>query len=183
MHQSGLVFPAVHTYPDSLTISTGSTWNDLIKWLNVNHHEALGSFRDFFILCLLKPVKLFFIKLPWPAVILFFSALGYALGGWRLALLTAVVFGFIALGGYWKQGMLSLYLVFLGVIAAMLIGAPIGIWAALNRRVDRVVTVVIDTLQTLPTFVYLIPVVMLWATGEFPAYVAIVIYAVLPAIR
>ena len=177
------VFPAVHTYPDSLTISTGSTWNDLIKWLNVNHHEALGGFRDFFILYLLKPVKLFFIKLPWPAVILFFTALGYALGGGRLALLTAAVFGFIALGGYWKQGMLSLYLVFLGVIAAMLIGAPIGIWAALNRRVDRVVTVVIDTLQTLPTFVYLIPVVMLWATGEFPAYVAIVIYAVLPAIR
>ena len=178
-----LVFPAIHTYPSSLTISTGDTWNDFINWLNVNHHEPLGAFRDFFIIYLLKPVKLFFIKLPWPGVILVATTLAYALAGWRLALLTVALLGYIALSGYWKQGMFSLYLVFLAVIAAMLIGGPIGVWAALNRRVDKVVTVVIDTLQTLPTFVYLIPVVMLWATGEFPAYVAIVVYAVLPAIR
>ena len=177
------VFPALHTYPRTLTISTGDFWNEFIKWLNVNHHEPLGAFRDFFIIYLLKPVKLFFIKLPWPGVIAVLSALAYALAGWRLAVLTFCLLGYIAVSGYWKQGMFSLYLVTLAVIAAMLIGGPIGIWAALNRRVDRVVTVIIDTLQTLPTFVYLIPVVMLWATGEFPAYVAIVVYAVLPAIR
>ena len=179
----GPFVPVVKSFPDTLTISTGDVWNDVVKWLNVNHHETIGGFRDFFIIHLLKPVKLFFIRLPWPAVILVFVTLGYALGGWRLALLAGLLFTGIALSGYWKQAMISLYLATLGVIVSMLIGGPIGVAAALNRRVDRVVTVIIDTLQTLPTFVYLLPVVMLFATGEFPAFVAIVMYAVLPAIR
>ena len=175
--------PVVKDFPSALTLSTGDVWNDMVKWLNVNHHESIGDFRDFFIIYLLKPVKLFFIGLPWPAVILVFVALGYALGGWRLAALAGLVLGYIALSGFWKQAMFSLYLAMLGVIFSMLIGGPIGVLAALNQRVDRVVTVVIDTLQTLPTFVYLLPVVMLFSTGDFPAFVAIVMYAILPAIR
>ena len=175
--------PFVKDFPSALTISTGDVWNDLVKWLNVNYHESIGGFRDFFIIYLLKPVKLFFIRLPWPAVILIFVTLGYALGGWRLAALAAAVLCFIALSGFWKQAMISLYLAMLGIVFSMLIGGPIGVLAALNQRVDRVVTVIIDTLQTLPTFVYLLPVVMLFSTGDFPAFVAIVMYAVLPAIR
>ena len=175
--------PALHSYPESLTISTGQGWNDFIEWLNMNFYQEIGGLRDFFIIYLLKPVKLFFIKLPWIGVVLLMAALGYALGGIRLAALVAVLLVLIAFSGYWKQAMTSLYLVSVSVVAAMMIGAPIGVWAALDQRVDRVVTVFIDTLQTLPTFVYLIPVVMLFSIGEFPAFVAIVLYAVLPAIR
>ncbi len=175
--------PALHTYPGELTISTGDVWNDAIKWMNVNFHDWISGVRDFFIIYFLKPVKLFFIGLPWIGVILVLSALGYALGGLRLAMLVAVLLALIALSGYWKYAMISLYLVSVSVVASMLIGTPIGILAALHPPVDRVVTIVIDTLQTLPTFVYLIPVVMLFSTGEFPAFVAIVLYAVLPAIR
>ena len=179
----GPFLPALQTYPESLTLSTGNAWNDVVKWLNVNHHEMIGGFRDFFILNLLKPVKLFFIRMPWPATIAVAAALGYALGGWRLSLMTAVLLSLIVMSGYWKQGMTSLYLASLGATVAMLIGGPIGVAAALNHRVDRVITVIIDTLQTLPTFVYLLPVVMLFSSGEFPAFVAIILYAVLPAIR
>lgn len=64
-----------------------------------------------------------------------------------------------------------------------MIGIPIGIWSARNERVHRVVQVCIDTLQTLPSFVYLIPVVMLFRVGDFAAMLAIVAYAVAPAIR
>ena len=98
-----LLVPALHTYPEALTISTGDTWNDVIEWLNVNHHENIGGFRDFFIIYLLKPVKIFFIRLPWVGVILVLATLGFALGGFRLALLTAVLLSLIALCGYWKQ--------------------------------------------------------------------------------
>ncbi|MFV2093463.1 MAG: ABC transporter permease, partial [Hyphomicrobiales bacterium] len=66
---------------------------------------------------------------------------------------------------------------------ACLIGIPIGIAAARRERLHRVVQVVIDTLQTLPSFVYLMPVVMLFRVGDFPAMVAVVAYAVVPAIR
>jgi glycine betaine/proline transport system permease protein len=79
--------------------------------------------------------------------------------------------------------MISLYLVAVSTVIAVMLGFPVGILAAQNPRLDRVVTLVIDTLQTLPTFVYLIPVVMLFSLGDFPAMVAIVVYALPPAIR
>jgi glycine betaine/proline transport system permease protein len=79
--------------------------------------------------------------------------------------------------------MVSLYLVTILVIITLIIALPIGIWAALSPRVDAVVTVVIDTLQTLPSFVYLIPVVMLFGVGEFAGLVAIVAYALAPGVR
>ena len=60
---------------------------------------------------------------------------------------------------------------------------PLGVWAAANSRVHRVIQVIIDTLQTLPAFVYLIPVVMLFRVGDFSAMIAVVLYALAPAVR
>ncbi|HSS64719.1 MAG TPA: ABC transporter permease subunit, partial [Gammaproteobacteria bacterium] len=108
---------------------------------------------------------------------------GYQLGGWRLALVTASLALFIALTGNWEKSMISIYLCGISVLFAALIGIPIGIWAALNDPAHRVVQNIIDTLQTLPSFVYLIPVVMLFRVGDFSAMIAIVAYAVVPAIR
>jgi glycine betaine/proline transport system permease protein len=79
--------------------------------------------------------------------------------------------------------MTSVYLCGLSVIIATLIGVPIGIWAARRNRTHRLVQVIIDTLQTLPSFVYLIPVVMLFRVGDFSAMIAIVAYSLAPAIR
>src|SRR6185369_6006290 len=74
-------------------------------------------------------------------------------------------------------------LVGISVIIAALIGIPIGVAAGLNTRLWRVVEAVIDTLQTLPSFVYLIPVVMLFRVGDFTAMIAIILYALAPAVR
>ena len=90
---------------------------------------------------------------------------------------------FLAVTGNWEKSMISVYLCGMSVLVAALIGIPIGIWSARRERVHRVVAVVIDTLQTLPSFVYLIPVVMLFRVGDFSAMIAIVAYAVAPAIR
>ena len=79
--------------------------------------------------------------------------------------------------------MVTVYLVGVSVVIATLIGLPIGVASGLSRRVWGVVQPVIDTLQTLPSFVYLIPVVMLFRVGEFTAMIAIVLYALPPAIR
>ena len=79
--------------------------------------------------------------------------------------------------------MITVYLCGVSVLIASLIGIPIGIWAATNDRAYRVVQVVIDTLQTLPSFVYLIPVVMLFRVGDFSALIAVVAYALAPAVR
>jgi glycine betaine/proline transport system permease protein len=79
--------------------------------------------------------------------------------------------------------MITLYLCGLSVLIACMIGIPIGILAARNERVHRVVSVIIDTLQTLPSFVYLMPVVMLFRVGDFAAMLAVIVYAVTPIIR
>lgn len=175
--------PAVQAVPAAWTFSTGALWNDLVTWINLNLYEYIRAVKDFTILNLMRPTKDAFLALPWLGVVVAAALAGYGLRGARTAVLIAALLTLIALSGYWDQAMVSLYLVSLAVLLAVAIGLPLGIWAALSPGFDRLVTLVIDTLQTMPTFVYLIPVVMILGTGEFPALVAIVLYAVPPAVR
>jgi glycine betaine/proline transport system permease protein len=121
--------------------------------------------------------------LPWAWVIFLVAAAGLWLGGLRLALLVTAASLFILVNGLWADAMVTVYLCGISVMIAALIGIPIGIVAAINDRAWRVVQAAIDTLQTLPSFVYLIPVVMLFRVGDFSAMIAIVAYAISPAIR
>src|SRR3546814_4626603 len=79
--------------------------------------------------------------------------------------------------------MITIYLCGVSVLIAAAIGIPLGILAAQNARAGRVIGGFIDTLQTLPSFVYLIPVVMLFRVGDFAAMIAVVLYALAPAVR
>ena len=135
------------------------------------------------LLNLLIPVKRFLTTVPWVAVVAAVAIAGHRLGGWRLAALTGSLASFMAVTGNWEKSMITVYLCGMSVLVASIIGIPVGIWAARNERVHRVVQVVIDTLQTLPSFVYLIPVVMLFRVGDFSAMIAVVAYAVAPAVR
>ena len=121
--------------------------------------------------------------LPWPAVILAVSLLAYQTGGWRLGVWSAVALLFILAAGLWDETMVSLQLCGAGVILSFLLGSSLGIWAALDDRVSNVLRPINDTLQTIPIFVFLIPGIMVFLVGEFTALIAIVMYAVVPAIR
>ncbi|RMD65250.1 MAG: ABC transporter permease subunit [Alphaproteobacteria bacterium] len=179
----GLVVPAFGSYPEGLQVTTGAVWNDLVRWINVNFFDQLEAVKTFFLLNLLIPVKRFLLQLPWSAVVAMVALAGLQLGGWRLALLTGALATFIAVTGQWEKAMITVYLCGLSVAFATAIGCPIGMWAARNERVHKIVHAVIDTLQTLPSFVYLIPVVMLFRVGDFAAMIAIVAYALPPAVR
>ncbi len=175
--------PAIRSYPEAWTLTTSGFWEDLVRWINVNYFDQLEAFKTFLLLNFMIPVKRFLLATPWVVVVGFVALLGYQLGGWRLALLTALLALFVAFTGGWKDAMVTVYLCGVSVVIAALIGIPIGIWSGRNESVHRVVQVCIDTLQTLPSFVYLIPVVMLFRVGDFAAMLAIVAYAVAPAIR
>jgi glycine betaine/proline transport system permease protein len=179
----GQWIPSVSQVPDSWTFSTGKFWDNIIDWININGYEYIDAFRRFFFIYLLKPSKGFMLGLPWLGTVLVIAAVGYHVGGLRLAALGAVLISFIAAVGLWEKAMISAYLVGVCVFLASAIGIPIGILSARNERVHKVVQVIIDTLQTLPSFVYLIPVIMLFSVGEFSAMVAVVMYAIVPAIR
>ncbi|MEM7171270.1 MAG: ABC transporter permease subunit [Pseudomonadota bacterium] len=175
--------PALAKMPSEWTTTTGKFWDNIIDWININLYVYIGAVRDFFFIYLLKPTKTFMLALPWLGVVITVAALGFKLGGWRLAVLSGSLVAFIAVVGLWEKAMISVYLVGICVIIASLIGIPVGVLAARNDRFHNIVQVIIDTLQTLPAFVYLIPVIMLFSVGDFSAMVAVVLYALVPAIR
>ena len=180
---AGAFVPAVQDYPERFEVTTAAMWSALIKWINVNYYDALEAIKTWLLFNLLIPVKRFLTTVPWPAVVAAVAIAGHRLGGWRLAALTGSLALFMAVSGNWEKSMITVYLCGVSVLIASLIGIPIGIWAALNDRAFRVVQAVIDTLQTLPSFVYLIPVVMLFRVGDFSALIAVVAYALAPAVR
>jgi glycine betaine/proline transport system permease protein len=180
---AGLVWPAVQTYPAAWTVTTGTFWDEVVAWINVNYFDALDAFKNLLLLNVLIPVKRFLADLPWVGVVALLGLAGYALAGIRLAALVVSLLLLIVLTGQWEKATVTVYLTSISVVLACLIGVPIAIWASSRERVWRVVEVVIDTLQTLPSFVYLMPVVMLFRVGDFTAIVAVVAYAVAPAIR
>ncbi|WP_459851057.1 ABC transporter permease [Dongia sp. agr-C8] len=173
-----LVVPAVGKLPKEMTLTTGPFWNALIEWINVNLFDVIDAIRTWLLLNVLNPVKNFLAALPWIVFVAAGTLLGYQLAGWRLALLVGLMLLFPAVTGLWEKTMLSVYLCGISAFFSCLIGIPIGAWAARIPAVDRVMSVVEATLQTLPSLVYLIPVVMLFRVGDVTAMIAIVAYAV-----
>ena len=179
----GYVVPGIHTYPETLQLSTGTFWSEVVAWININYFDTLEAIKNAMLLNVLIPFKRFLGDLPWFGVTAFLSFAGYRVGGWRLALLVAGLSGFIAVTGQWEKAMITVYLCGISAIIAAMIGLPIGIFAATRDRVWSWVQLAIDTLQTLPSFVYLMPAVMLFRVGDFTAMIAVVAFAVAPAIR
>ena len=121
--------------------------------------------------------------IPWPLAAAALVLLAFQSGGWRLALFAAIGLGFILLAGLWQRAMLSVALCGTAVLFCFVVGSALGIWAALNDRVSAFIRPINDTLQTMPQFVPLIPIMMLFLVGEFSAMLAIAIYAIVPPIR
>jgi glycine betaine/proline transport system permease protein len=179
----GLILPAVQSYPEGWQLSTGTFWSGVVAWINVNYFDTLEAVKNAFLLNLLVPFKRFLVGLPWLGVALFLGFAGWRLGGWRLGVLVAVLATLIAATGQWEKAMITVYLCGISTVIAMLIGLPVGVLAANSDRLWSWVRAIIDTLQTLPSFVYLMPAVMLFRVGDFTAMIAIVAFAVAPAIR
>ena len=123
------------------------------------------------------------ISVPWFVVVLLVFTIGLRIQGFALGIKCSMLVLFIAMSGFWEKAMITVYLIGVCVLLANLIGIPIGIIASQNDRVHKVTQVIIDTFQTLPAFVYLIPVIMIFSVGDFSAMIAVVLYSIVPAIR
>ena len=179
----GLFWPPVQTYPASLTLTTGPFWGQAIEYININFFDTFETIKTFFLTWFLLPVKRFFGQIPWPWGIIAVGLICWRVAGWRLGLLGVLLTTFIAANGLWPKAMVTLYLCGVSVAIATLIGIPLGVLAAENARTGRIIGALMDTLQTLPSFVYLIPVVMLFRVGDFSAMIAVILYALAPAVR
>ena len=101
----------------------------------------------------------------------------------RTAILYGVLFSLVGAVGYWEMMLVTLSIVIASVIIALVLGLPIGVLLSSSDRANQIVRPVLDTMQTMPVFVYLIPALLLFGTGNAPAVMATVIYAVVPSIR
>ncbi|TWD80682.1 glycine betaine/proline transport system permease protein [Kribbella amoyensis] len=119
----------------------------------------------------------------WLGVVAVSAYLAWAFGNWKVAVLTAAGLTFVGLQGLWQQSMDTLALTLAAVLLALLVGIPLGIWAGLSHRMFRVTKLVLDLMQTLPTFVYLAPLTLFFAIGPAAATIATVIYAAPPVVR
>ncbi len=124
------------------------------------------------------------INSPWTVIIGIICGLTWlASKNWKLVVGTAIAFFLIGYFGMWKDTMATVAIITVCVIICMLIGIPVGVLMARSNRTERTILPVLDMMQTIPSFVYLIPILMLLGIGKVPGLIAICIYAVPPIIR
>lgn len=139
--------------------------------------------RWFLITWVLIPFRDGLLWLPFTTVLFLLTALGLAIGGPRSALVCLAYFGLIAMTGWWDRAMITVYTVIVSVTLAALIGFPLGIWGARTEIRAKRVLLLCDTLQTFPSFIYLIPVIMLFGVNDVAVVGAVVLFAAVPLVR
>ncbi|GAB2745029.1 ABC transporter permease [Streptomyces bullii] len=122
-------------------------------------------------------------QIGWLGVVGIAGYISWAVGNWRVALLAVAGFTFMGLQGLWQESMDTLALIPCAVFVALLFALPLGVWAGLSDRFNRIMTPFLDFMQTMPTFVYLAPLTLFFLIGGASATIATVIYAAPPAIR
>ncbi|MCZ1004845.1 ABC transporter permease subunit [Streptomyces mirabilis] len=122
-------------------------------------------------------------QVGWLGVVGIAGYVSWAVGNWRVALLAVAGFTFFGLQGLWQESMDTLALTLSAVFVALLFAIPLGVWAGLSDRFNRIMTPFLDFMQTMPTFVYLAPLTLFFLIGGASATIATVIYAAPPTIR
>ncbi len=145
--------------------------------------EGLESFFDPLLQFMIWLERLL-INSPWPVILMIIGLLAW-LGSRSKLLVCGTVGCFLIIGyfGMWEDTMATLAIISVATIVCIGIGIPLGIWMAKSNRVQSIITPVLDIMQTIPSFVYLIPVVMLLGIGKVPGLIAVCIYAVPPIVR
>lgn len=177
------LIPVAYVYPESLKITTAPFWNALVTWLNVTLFDYTEAVRNFAILNVLNPLRGFLLSLPWAWVVAAVTLSGYLLAGRSLALLAGVLVLFLVAVGLWEKAVISTYEVAVSVAICYLLGFPVAVWASRSENVWRFIQPLADLLQTMPSFIFLIPFVILFRTGEFTSILIIVSFAIVPVIR
>ena len=161
----------------------------IAEWIEKNIKEWLFMQRPLFkkisspIETVLNGLDSLFNLIPFPFVILIFIFFAYRTNGLKFACLTVVGLVFIDLVDLWSESMTTLAMIFTAVIFCIIIGIPLGILSSRSKIFEIIMRPVLDVMQTIPSFVYLIPVVMLFGIGLTPGVVATIIFALPPIIR
>ena len=170
-------------FPDSLNLSIRGPVNDFIQALVSGYGWVFKAISAVILKAVLF-IEWILRGLPWWVVILIFMALAWKSSKrWTLTVAVGVLLFFVGVLGLWDLTMQTLALMLMATIVSVVIGVPMGIFVAKSRTVRSITLPVLDVMQTMPSFVYLIPALMLFGLGKVPAILATIIYAVPPLIR
>ena len=161
----------------------------LAEWIERNIKEWLFAQRPLFkkisapIDTVLNSLETVLNFIPFPLILIIFVFLAYRTNGIKFAIFSLISLIFIDLVDLWSESMTTLAMIFTAVLFCMLIGIPLGILASRSNTFEIILRPILDIMQTIPSFVYLIPVVMLFGVGLTPGVVATIIFALPPIIR
>jgi len=161
----------------------------IAEWIEKNIKEWLFMQRPLFkklsapIDTVLNGLESLFNIIPFPIAVLIFVYFAYKTNGLKFTVLTVVGLVFIDLVDLWSESMTTLAMIFTAVIFCIIIGIPLGILCSRSKIFEVIMRPILDVMQTIPSFVYLIPVVMLFGIGLTPGVIATIIFALPPTIR
>lgn len=193
VEESGTNFMSAPEIESDVAFSLSDPFAEVLiplqDWVEILVQWVVGNFRPFFtfikapIHATLQGVDVAFNAVPPIMMIAFMGLLAWQLSGRRVAIGTLMGMFFLGAIGAWEESMTTFSLVVTSVLFCMLIGIPTGIGMARSDRAANIMRPVLDTMQTTPAFVYLVPVVMLFGIGNVPGVVVTIIFAVPPVIR
>ena len=156
--------------------------NTGVDWLIINLAIFFDGIKQV-VAVVLNNLEDFLLWLPWWSMLALIMLLAWRLASARVAIFTGAAMYFIGMLGLWELSMATLALIATAVLISVALGIPVGILCARSDRVDGIVRPVLDVMQTMPAFVYLIPALMFFGIGRVPGVMATVIFALPPSVR
>ncbi len=169
--------------PHNKGITTEDFWQSGVDWMVENWYQGLQGFNRGLITGVLVPMKTAFLGMPVLATFVLTMGIGLIVGGARSMLTVGLFLLFIALTDWWDRALITAYMATFAVIVSVVIGFSVGVLSAHSDRASKVVLLLCDTFQTFPSFIYLIPVIMLFGVTDTSVLIAVIVYATIPATR
>ena len=169
--------------PHNQGLTTENFWQSGVDWMVDNWYSSLQAFNTGLIVNVLIPMKNAYLSMPVSATFVLVMGIGYIVGGIRSALVVGGLLLFIASTEWWDRALITAYMATFGVIVSATIGLIAGSLCAQNKFATKGILLVCDTFQTFPSFIYLIPVIMLFGVTDTSVLIAVIIYATIPATR
>jgi len=176
-------FNYLYLIPHNKGFTTAPFWQAGVDWVWETFFYSLKSFNEWFIVDILVPVKTAYLGMPVAATFVLAMGIGYIVGGVRVGLSVGGFLLFIALTEWWDRALITAYLMTLSVLISTFIGIVAGTLCAQHPVSTRIMLTICDTFQTFPSFIYLIPVMMLFGVTDTSVLIAIVVEATVPATR
>ena len=175
-------------FPEGWNIGLADPINDAKRWIVANRNDhwlfsyILGPFTDA-VQAGLTAIEGTLLWLPWyvlPAIVFLVMA---RTRRWGLAIATTLAVVYAGAVGVWNQSVETISLMAISVLFCIVVGVPLGVWCAYNKRLDSAIRPLLDAAQTIPATIYLIPTVLLFGIGQVPAAIATIVYALPPMVR